>query len=43
MKYFHASAITKRRRRNIICLKNDKGGWIDEASNLRSMATRFFK
>ncbi|KAL4353703.1 hypothetical protein GQ457_06G025370 [Hibiscus cannabinus] len=41
-RYFHAKAISRRRRSNITCLKIGSGEWCDDNAQLRVAATAFF-
>ena len=41
-KFFYESKKVKRRRKQIECLKNDEGVWINDEDALRSMAASFF-
>ena len=42
-KYFHASTVTRRKRKRIVGLMNNKGTWIEDEDILRNMATNFFQ
>ncbi|PNX75251.1 ribonuclease H, partial [Trifolium pratense] len=42
-RYYHTKTISRRRRNNILMLKNDHGEWIEDVEQLQRMAKEFFQ
>ncbi|MCH99416.1 hypothetical protein A2U01_0020428, partial [Trifolium medium] len=42
-RYYHIKTVSRRRKNNIIMLKNDNGQWIDDVIQLQSLANDFYK
>jgi hypothetical protein len=42
-KYYHLKTLSRRRRNNVIMLKNDNGQWIEDVTQLQLLATDFYK
>ncbi|XP_061359052.1 uncharacterized protein LOC133303192 [Gastrolobium bilobum] len=42
-KFFHASAVARRRHNRIVALKDDQGNWISDTDLLVNMATDFYQ
>jgi hypothetical protein len=42
-KYYHLKTINRRRRNNVIMLKNDSGQWVEDVGQIHTLATDFYK
>ncbi|PNX79184.1 ribonuclease H, partial [Trifolium pratense] len=41
-KYYHLKTVNRRRKNNVIMLKNDSGQWVDDVVQLQNLATEFY-
>lgn len=41
-RYYHLKTINRRRKNNIIMLRNGSGDWVDDAGTLQVMANEFY-
>ncbi|MCH90244.1 RNA-directed DNA polymerase (Reverse transcriptase), partial [Trifolium medium] len=42
-RYYHLKTVNRRRRNNVIMLKNESGQWVDDVVQLQNLATDFYK
>jgi hypothetical protein len=42
-RYYHIKTVTRRRRNNIIMLRDENGDWVDDAGQLKGMVNNFYK
>jgi len=42
-RYYHLKVVTRRRRNNILMLRDEEGQWIDDTSRLKGMVNDFYK
>jgi DNA-binding NtrC family response regulator len=41
-RYYHLKTVNRRRKNNVIMLKNEQGQWVDQVEELQGMATNFY-
>jgi hypothetical protein len=42
-RYYHMKAITRRRKNNVLVLKNNEGHWIEDVNQLHGLVTEFYQ
>jgi hypothetical protein len=42
-RYYHVKTVARRRKNNVIMLKDDNGQWIDDVTQLQNLSTDFYK
>jgi hypothetical protein len=42
-RYYHTKTVSRRRRNNVLMLKNENGQWIEEVEQLQGMVNEFFQ
>jgi hypothetical protein len=41
-RYYHLKTVNRRRKNNVLMLKNEQGQWVDNTEQLQNMATEFY-